>query len=257
MAFARWVANFIAGRNARGEPTRLILPVGPTGGYPILTDITNSENISWRNVQLVTMDEYLDRQGRPLKFDHPLSFTGFMKRFLTSIKAELRPRESAYVWPDPFEIDRVANFIDQIGGIDACLGGIGVHGHVAFNEPAISRFSQISIEEFAASVTRVVPLAPETIVMNATRGNGGRFDNFPRLAVTLGMADLLSAAKIRLFCDGGAWQQEAVARAVAGDIEVAYPVTILQRHGDVSIVADQVSAMEAVRRTSAPLSSLA
>lgn len=250
-AFARWLADFIAGRNAAGEPTRLILPVGPTLGYPLLTEICNRERISWGDVKVITMDEYLDWTGRPVSMDHPLSFTGFMQRFLASLDAELQPPSDAYVWPDPFEIDRVADFIEHIGGIDACLGGIGIHGHVAFNEPPTSRFAQISIEEFAESPTRVVPLAPETIVMNASRAQGGRFDDFPTMAVTVGMREILGSQRIRLFCEGGIWQQEAILRAVSGQEDLAYPVSLLARHGDAAIVADELSAAKVSARMAA------
>lgn len=249
-AFARWLADFIAERNAAGQPTRLILPVGPTLGYPLLAEICNSERISWADVKIITMDEYLDWTGRPVPVDHPLSFTGFMQRFLASLDEELRPPSGAYVWPDPFEIDRVADFIEHIGGIDACLGGIGIHGHVAFNEPPISRFAQISLEEFADSPTRVVSLAPETLVMNASRAQGGRFDDFPTLAVTIGMREILGARRIRLFCEGGIWQQEAILRAVSGREELAYPVSLLARHADAAIVADELSAAKANARLS-------
>lgn len=249
-AFARWLADFIRDR-APEELTRLILPVGPTAGYPLLADICNRERISWHQVCLVTMDEYLDWRGRPLSLEHPLSFTGFMRRFIASLDDELRPAPGAYVWPDPFDIDRVPRYLDEIGGVDACLGGIGVHGHIAFNEPPNARFVRISAEEFKDSPTRVVALAPETIVMNATRSNGGRFDDFPPLAVTVGMREILSAARIRLFCDGGAWQQEAVARAVSGEQGLDYPVTLLQGHGDVEITADAVTAARATEHTDA------
>jgi glucosamine-6-phosphate deaminase len=247
-AFARWLADFIAERNAAGQPTRLILPVGPTLGYPLLTAICNRERISWADVKVITMDEYLDWTGRPVSPGHPLSFTGFMQRFLASLDDELRPPSNAYVWPDPFEINRVEGFIKHIGGIDACLGGIGIHGHVAFNEPPISRFAQIGLEEFADSPTRVVPLAPETIVMNASRAQGGRFQDFPTMAVTVGMREILGSQRIRLFCEGGVWQQEAILQAVSGHEDLAYPVSLLARHPDAAIVADELSAAKATAR---------
>jgi glucosamine-6-phosphate deaminase len=241
-AFARAIADEIAAGEAESRLTRLILPVGPIAHYPLLTRICNEERISWNHVRFTTMDEYLDWTGRPLPEDHPLSFTGFMRRFLASLDEPLRPPYGAFVHADPFDIDRVARFIEEIGGIDTCYGGIGVHGHVAFNEPPLSRFTTVSVDEFLASPTRVVPLAPETIVMNATRSAGGRFADFPPMAVTIGMREILGARRIRLFCDGGTWQQEALDRAVHGPADLAYPVSLLARHPDVEIVADAVTA---------------
>lgn len=241
-AFARAIADEIAAGAVESRLTTLILPVGPTAHYPLLARICNEERISWQHVRFTTMDEYLDWAGRPLPEDHPLSFTGFMHRFLDSLDESLRPPPGAFVHPHPFDIDRVARFVDEIGGIDTCYGGIGVHGHVAFNEPPLSRFTQVTAEEFRTSPTRVVPLAPETVVMNATRSAGGRFADFPPMAVTIGMREILGARRIRLFCDGGTWQQEALDRAVHGPVEVAYPVSLLATHPDVEIVADAVTA---------------
>lgn len=240
--FARMVADEIAANNAADAPTRLIMPVGPTAQYPLLAQICASERISWRHVFVATMDEYLDWQGRPIPADHPLSFRGQFNQFLASLGPDLAPPPEQYVTPDPFDIDRVDRFVAHIGGIDTCYGGIGVHGHVAFNEPPPAHLTRVTEEEFVASRTRVVSLAPETIVMNATRAAGGAFHDFPPMAVTIGMADILGARRIRLFCDGGRWQQEALRRAVHGPVELAYPVTLLHRHPNVEITADRLTA---------------
>jgi glucosamine-6-phosphate deaminase len=240
--FARTIADEIAADNAGGRPTRLILPVGPTAHYPLLAELCNAERISWRRVRFTTMDEYLDWTGRPLPATHPLSFTGFMQRFLASLDEPLRPPAGAFVSPDPFDIERVARFIADAGGIDTCYGGIGVHGHVAFNEPPLSRFTQVDEEEFLHSPTRVVPLAAETVVMNATRAWDGQFGDFPPMAVTVGMREIMAARRVRLFCDGGVWQRHALARAVQGPEGVDYPVSLLRRHPDLAIVADAVTA---------------
>jgi glucosamine-6-phosphate deaminase len=252
-AFARAVADEIAENNEVGRPTSLILPVGPTAHYPLLTQICNRERISWQNVCFTTMDEYLDWTGRPIPEEHPLSFTGFMRRFLATLDEELQPPQGAFTYPDPFDIDRVARFIENAGGVDTCYGGIGVHGHVAFNEPALSRFTTVTTEEFLRSPTRVLALAPETIVMNATRAAGGRFDEFPPMAVTVGMREIMSARRIRLFCDGGRWQQHAVARAVDGPTGTDYPVSLLREHADALIVADEVSSSAVQARSTSDL----
>jgi glucosamine-6-phosphate deaminase len=52
---------------------------------------------------------------------------------------DLRIPESQCFFPHPFRIDEISDKIQQLGGIDVCYGGIGYHGHVAFNEPPISR----------------------------------------------------------------------------------------------------------------------
>lgn len=242
--FARSIADEIKLNNVNNEKTRLILPVGPKTPYPILAKITNEERISWKNVFTINMDEYLDWQGRPIPENHPLSFIGFMKGFFESIDKELTIPKEQMLFPNIYHIDEISSIIEKLGGIDTCYGGVGVHGHVAFNEPPISRFYQVTLEEFAESKTRIVPLAPETIVMNSIRSSGGDFSNFPPLAITLGMKDILSSRRIYLYCDGGEWQRKALYEAIYGEKKINYPVTLIQDHKNAMIVTDRETAKE-------------
>jgi len=224
-------------------PTRLILPVGPVGQYPILAQICNQERISLRHTHTFNMDEYCDWQGRWIPQDHPLSFRGFMQHaFFQVLDADLSiPAEQVH-FPDPLNLDQISQDIQEVGGIDTCYGGIGYHGHLAFNEPPLSRWFQVSVEEFKASKTRVVPLAADTIVMNSIRNTGGNPRNFPPMGVTLGMADILAARRIHLYCPGGMWQRHAVRMALFGEPGVEYPVTLLQGHPDYILYLDEATA---------------
>jgi glucosamine-6-phosphate deaminase len=241
--FARSLADEIRTNNHAGHPTRLILPVGPVAQYPILVEISNRERISWRNTHTFNMDEYCDWQGRWIPIDHPLSFRGSMRRTLFDrLDPELRIPDEQIHFPDPLNLDRISQDIHAVGGIDTCYGGIGYHGHIAFNEPPISRWYQISVDEFRRSITRVVPLAEDTIVMNSIRNTGGNPHNFPPMGVTLGMADILAARRIRMYCPGGMWQRYAVRMALFGDVSVEYPATLLQEHPDYILYLDEETA---------------
>jgi glucosamine-6-phosphate deaminase len=153
-------------------------------------------------------------------------------------------------FPDPRALDAAAEAIEAAGGVDTCYGGLGVHGHVAFNEAPISRWYDVSVEEYRASGTRLLPLAEETVVLNGTRGAGGYFPALPPMAVTLGMAQIAGARRIRLYCNGGEWQRAILRIACfgsprAGAVEgkdVHYPVTLLRRHADFALVADAATA---------------
>jgi glucosamine-6-phosphate deaminase len=236
--FARSIADEIQTRNAACSPTRLVLPVGPVGQYPLLVRICNQERISWRSVYTFNMDEYLDWQGRPLPLDHPLSFEGYMRRTLfDQLDPELCIPEDQIHFPDPLNLDWISQRIAKVGGIDTCYGGIGYHGHLAFNEPPISRWFKLTPDEFRASRTRIVALAPETIVMNSIRATGGNPASLPPMAVTLGMADILAARRLRLYCQGGAWQRTVLRLALLGNEDVDYPVTLAQGHPNYAIVA--------------------
>jgi len=241
--FARSIADEIKANNQANQPTRLILPVGPVGQFPILARICNEEAISWRSVYTFNMDEYCDWQGRAVTQDHPLSFEGYLRRTLfDQLKPELLPPEEQIHFPDPLNLDWISHRIEAVGGIDTCYGGIGYHGHVAFNEPPISRWYKLTPEQFRQSLTRLVPLAPETIVMNSIRATGGNPAGMPPMAVTLGLRDILAARRIRLYCQGGAWQRTVLRIALLGNEDVDYPVTLLSGHPDYVIFTDEETA---------------
>jgi glucosamine-6-phosphate deaminase len=241
--FARSIANEIQNNNQIGRPTRLILPVGPVGQYPILARICNQEQISWKNVYTFNMDEYCDWQGRAIPTQHPLSFEGYMRRAcIDLLDPQLRIPEEQFHFPDPMNLDRISEIIKEVGGIDTCYGGIGYHGHVAFNEPPISRWYKLSPEQFRNSKTRVLALEPETIVMNSIRASGGNPAELPPMAVTLGMADIFASRRIRLYCHGGAWQRTVLRISAMGEEDVDYPVTLLQDHPDYAIITTEDTA---------------
>lgn len=237
--FARSIADTIQAQNKRGEPARLILPVGPVAHYRELVEITHRERISWRNVYTFNMDEFLDWQGRPIPLSHPLSFEGFMRRELFS-KVDI-PEDHCF-FPHPFRIDEIGEAIGRIGGIDCCYGGVGYHGHVAFNEPPISRWYRIPIEEFRRSRTRVVALGDDSIVVQSIHCSGGDSSAIPPMAVTLGMREILASREVRLYCAAGERHRAIFRRAVAGEMTVEYPVTLVQGHPDAEICIDERSA---------------
>jgi glucosamine-6-phosphate deaminase len=245
--FARAVADEIKANNQAGLPTRLILPVGPLGQYPLLVELCNRERISWRNTHTFNMDEYCDWQGRWIPADHPLSFRSVMQRVLFErLDAGLRIPAGQAHFPDPLNLEQISRDIQSVGGIDTCYGGIGYHGHIAFNEPPISRWARVSIEEFKQSKTRLVSLADDSIVMNSIRNTGGNPAGMPPMAVTLGMADILAARRIRIYCPGGMWQRHTARMAMMAEPQVEYPATLLQGHPDYVLCLDEETAQPAV-----------
>lgn len=242
--FADSIANEIRQRNARGEPTRLILPVGPVGHYKRLVEITNRERLSWKNVFVFQMDEFLDWQGRPIPTDHPLSFEGFMRREVyRRIDAGLRIPDEQCFFPHPFRPDEISEQIRQSGGVDVCFGGVGYHGHVAFNEPPLSRWNRITVDQLRQSQTRVLALGDDSIVVQSIHSAGGDSTAIPPMAVTLGMKDILASRRIRLYCAAGERHRAIFRIAVAGEVTVDYPVTLVQGHPDAEIVIDEAGAL--------------
>jgi glucosamine-6-phosphate deaminase len=241
--FARSIADEIRTRNQQNLPTRLILPVGPVAQYPRLVAICNREEISWKNVFTFNMDEFLDWQGRPIAVSHPLSFEGYMHRELfEKLEPSLRIPHSNMFFPHPFRIDEISEAIERVGGIDCCYGGIGYHGHVAFNEPPISRWSSVSLAAYRDSSTRVVMLGDDSIVVQSIHSSGGDSSAIPPMAVTLGMRDILASRKIRLYCAAGERHRAIFRISVAGEQTVFYPSTLVQGHPDAEVITDRITA---------------
>ena len=242
--FARSIADEIKSRNALGEPTRLILPVGPVAQYPTLIAISNHERISWANVHTFNMDEFLDWQGRPIPVTHPLSFEGYMRReVFAKLDEELRIPDTQTWFPHPFRIDEISEQIARAGGVDCCYGGIGYHGHVAFNEPPISRWHQVSVEELRNSLTRVLMLGDDSVVVQSIHSSGGDSTAIPPMAVTIGMKGILASRKIRLYCAAGERHRAIFRRSVAGEVTTEYPSTLVQGHPDAEVITDEATAM--------------
>lgn len=244
---AEEMAAELRANNAEDRPTRWILPVGPTGQYSHLVEIINRERIDLSRLYTFQMDEYLDWTCRSLSPDHPLSFAGTLRRrFFSKLDADLRPPENRHKAPDPRHLDSLAEAIDMAGGVDTCWGGIGVHGHIAFNEPPSTYFQAIGDEEMKQAPTMIVALQPDTRVVNAISSAGGNFEAIPPYAVTIGMRDILSARRIRLCAHRRLWQRAVWRRAVMEEPSVRYPVTFIQEHRDAAIYVDEATAEPAV-----------
>lgn len=228
---AREMADEIKAGNQAGKSTVFICPVGPVGQYPYFVDIVNSENISLKNCWFINMDEYLGEDMQWIPMDHPLSFRGFMERTVYSkIKPELNLPEERRIFPDPKDLGRIPALIEELGGVDVCFGGIGINGHLAFNEAE----PNLSIEEFKALKTRVLPISRETRAANAIGDFGGALEDMPTHCVTIGFNEIFSARKIRLgiFRD---WHRAVARRAAYGETTADFPVSILAEHPDALI----------------------
>jgi glucosamine-6-phosphate deaminase len=229
------IAGEIEANNAAGRPTRLILPVGPTRQYPILAEIIARRGISLAGCWFFFMDEYCDDAGHALPADHPLSFKGEAQRlFLDRLAVSAALRAEQVVFPDQYNIDRLAALVAQVG-LDTCYGGVGIHGHVAFNEP------EPGVRD---SGPRRVRLNDFTVTINAVRaGVGGNLECFPREAYTLGMREVLSARRIRLYCRNGTefdWANTVLRLALLGAPGDDYPVTYV-RERDYVIITDRAT----------------
>ena len=230
-AMAQEMVDEIKRKNELGEKTVFICPVGPVGQYPFFVEMVNEEKISLKNVWFINMDEYLTDDKKWIPAEHKLSFRGFMDRTVyTKINPDLVMPKEQRVFPDPDNLSYIPELIEKLGGVDICFGGIGINGHVAFNEPQ----DELSCEEFLALKTRVLDISKETRAVKSIGDLNGALDDMPHYCITIGINEISHARKIRLGCFRD-WHRSVVRHAAYGEKSAHFPVSLLQDHPDINI----------------------
>lgn len=222
---ADYRAALAAGRDCVG----MIVPVGPVGQYPLLADRARAAGVPLDRLTLFVMDEYLTDEGAWIPEHDPLSFRAHIRRnLLEHLPEEMRPE---VVVPDPADPGAVGRRIAEIGGLDASYAGVGITGHLAFNEPMPGCDNP---DYFADLPTRIVPLLPETRLINSVTASRGNLARIPRMAVTVGMREILQAKRLRIFMNRH-WQCAAIRRLGFGPITAAFPASLAQTHDNWSL----------------------
>lgn len=221
-------------KQQNGGRTVLICPVGPAAQYPILAQKINESGTSLRHVWFANMDEYLTDDGR-YNSDKNFSFQESMEaNFYSRIRPELLPPKEQRLFPDPGNPQAIDDLLESMGGADLMLTGVGINGHLAFNEPPQPEES-ITDQEFLRLPTRILPIAEATRINNGGRKVAGALDIFPKLCVTLGMKQLLDCKtiKIYLYCD---WQWGVMRKLSLEAPSRFCPASFLQTHPDAEMV---------------------
>ena len=228
-AMANDMVNEIINNNQQKLKTLFIIPVGPVGQYPYFVQKVNEEMISLKDVTFINMDDYMVNETKMVTLDHPLSFRQFMnEKVYQLINPDLIMDESQRIFPTPTNRELIENIIEAHGGVDVCYGGIGINGHVAFNEPP-EEDDHTSLAEFINTSVRVLKIARETLVVNSLNELDGAYYLMPKFCVTVGMKQILNSKKVRLYCFRP-WHRSVVKRAIEDDSSPAFPVTLLQSH---------------------------
>ena len=229
------IAKLITQKQNKNENCVLGLATGstPITLYAELVRLHKEENLSFKNVISFNLDEYY-----PIEKDAVQSYWSFMHRHLFNhididpknihIPNGTLPKEQIKEHCAEYEL-----MIEEAGGIDLQILGIGNNGHIGFNEPGSSRYSK----------TRLTNLDS-----NTRNANAREFDNIskvPRLALTMGISTIMRSKRILLL----AWGQKAniVARAVEGDVSEQVPASILQQHNNCTFILDKNAATELTR----------
>jgi len=232
-----WTADYIIKRISAfapcpEKPFVLGLPTGssPLGVYRKLITAYREKKISFSNVISFNMDEYMG-----LAADHPQSYKRFMMdNFFGAI--DIKP-ENIHI-PDGLARDPEAEClayekaIKAAGGMELLMGGIGVNGHIAFNEPGSS----------LASRTRVQILSQDTRKVNA-RFFDNEIDKVPTKAFTIGIGTVMDAREV-LVLVSGRQKAHALKAAVEGAVSQWCPLSCLQMHPAAIIVCDEEAAEE-------------
>lgn len=231
-------------RIGRGERYNLGLATGNTmiGLYAELADKLNRAKADLSLLSTWNLDEYAIDGHTPVPHDHPLSYWKYMhETFFSKLDPALGFREANAHFPDPSGPERYDPEIAAEGGLDLQLLGIGFNGHIAFNEPMGE--DEISVEEFGALPTRVLPLSRATIDQNTRLTAGGDESLMPKYAATMGMAPILAAKKCLLLACFA--EQEAPLKAIfAKSAPTPFlPASYLWRHPDYHLIytTDKIS----------------
>lgn len=224
--------------NRLNKPTVMIVPVGPTGQYPILAELVNRLEVSLHNVHFFNMDEYLLSPTQALAQDHPMSFHARMRKdFYDQLRPDLAMPPSQRHFPQPGREAEFDRLLQDLGGADLCLGGLGINGHIAFNEAA-EPGDPITAEAFAALVTRVLPISRETRAINAYGYQRGDLRGMPDYCITIGMKQILASRAVYIALNRE-WQHGIAKHALFDPVQPQIPATLLQRHPNVLFCATQ------------------
>ena len=192
----------------------------PVGIYRYLIDQYNKGDLDFSKVTSINLDEYEGLPG-----DHEQSYRYFMQKNLFD-HVNIDPANTFVPNGCAEDLDRECAEYDariMARGTDLQLLGIGLDGHIGFNEPADTFVKE----------THVIELHESTITANA------RFfekeSDVPRRALTMGMGGIMQAKKILLIANGQA-KKEIVNKAFFGPITPLVPASLLQLHPDVTVI---------------------
>ncbi|NQZ65784.1 MAG: glucosamine-6-phosphate deaminase [Mycoplasmatales bacterium] len=217
-------AEFIAKEIKDKKNAILGLATGstPEGTYKKLIE----KNLDWSEIKTFNLDEYVGLDG-----EHPASYRYFMnKKLFNLVNIKIDNTFVPSGTNNPLEEGKIyEEKIQNAGGIDLQLLGIGQNSHIGFNEPFAEK----------DSVTREVKLVESTINANSRMFNNR--DDVPKTAMSMGIQTILRAKKILLLASGDS-KAEAIKNTVEGEITGNVPASYLQEHNDVTLIIDKDAA---------------
>ena len=216
-------ANIIAAQIVLKPNSVLGLATGstPIGTYQELINKNKNGEVNFLQVTTINLDEYVGLGG-----DNPQSYRYFMDNNLfnhINIDKKNTFVPNGVIEDLTKEVEDYDARIEKLGGIDLQLLGIGIDGHIGFNEP----------DDCFIKETHIVNLDNSTIEANS------RFfiskEKVPKQAITLGMGGIMRAKQIVLIANGKN-KKDILEKAIYGKITPKVPASILQLHNNVIVV---------------------
>ena len=198
----------------------------PLSLYAELRRLCAAGELSFARCETFNLDEYCGLDGT-----HDQSYRYFMNKNLfsgTDVRMDFTHVPSGAVRTDG-EAEVYDEDIEAAGGIDMQLLGIGLNGHIGFNEP-LTPFT---------SKTHIVKLTDST--REANKRFFASIDDVPTHAVTMGISTVMKARSILLMATGQG-KAEIIKRTVEGKPDIAVPASLLQLHEDVTVYLDEAAA---------------
>ncbi len=201
----------------------------PVGMYKELIK-AHQNGLDFSNVTTFNLDEYIG-----LSKDHDQSYDYFMHDNLFNhvniLEENIHLPKGDGENPEE-DAESYEKMLRASGGTDIQVLGIGVNGHIAFNEPAM----ELKVG------TNIVDLTESTIEANARFFNSK--EEVPTKAITMGMGSIFSAKKILLLISGANKREAADYILNSGKIKTQCPASLLHLHPDVTVILDKEAAGE-------------
>lgn len=225
---SRKAANLIAAQVIMKPDCVLGLATGttPIGTYRQLVEGYEKGDLDFSAVKTVNLDEY-----KGLSPENNQSYRYFMNENLfrhVNICLENTNVPNGLAEDAEAECARYNQVIRDLGGIDLQLLGLGVNGHIGFNEP----------DDAFAKETHLVTLTQSTIDANSRLFD--RIEDVPHYAFTMGIRSIMQARKILVVANGEN-KADIIKKAFFGPVTPQVPASILQMHPDVILVGDEAA----------------
>lgn len=234
---SRWAARYIVDKINAFQPTvekPFVLGL-PTGGTPLQTykeliKLYQAGEVSFKHVVTFNMDEYVGLPPEHKESYHYFMFHNFFNHI--DIPVENVNILNGMVEDVDAECERYEAKIRSYGKIHLFMGGVGVDGHIAFNEPASSLSSR----------TRIKTLTEDTLIANS-RFFDNDVNKVPKFALTVGVGTLMDAEEVLILVTGYN-KALALQACVEGPVNHLWTISALQLHRRAVVVCDEPATQE-------------